>query len=139
MRLFTSTIAALGFLYYYTGVAVEPKKLYVIENVFCVTLEQIVQVIRTSDGGDSSDAVKAINAQAGRQVCMFAKLLSAEDISKKDTATYPYQEVANDSGSWQPYKVSVVGVMTPSGILYFRPRFVYTAFLKKLAIPGVSI
>ena len=135
MRLLTSTMAALGFLY--TGVAAD-SKLYAIEGVFCNTLEQIVQVIRTSDGVDTSAAIKTINAEAGKKVCGFAKFLSAEAV-RKDMATYPYQEVANSFGSWQPLEISIVGIVTPFGMRYFRPRRAYMAFLKKFAIPGINI
>ena len=128
-------MAALGFLY--TGVAAD-SKLYAIEGVFCNTLEHIVQVIRTSDGVDTSAAIKTINAEAGKKVCGFAKFLSAEAV-RKDMATYPYQEVANSFGSWQPLEISIVGIVTPFGMRYFRPRRAYMAFLKEFAIPGINI
>lgn len=129
-------MAIFGFLY--AGV-VEEKKVSPMKNVFCITLEQIVQVIRSSDGRDARVAVKAVNTQYGKQVCASAEYLVTEESSKKNLTTYPYQEVTNSAGTWQPIKVVIVGRVIPSGTLYFKPRYVHTTFLKIPAILGVNI
>jgi len=136
MRLLISTIVALGFLH--AGVAAETNP-SPIEGVFCDTLEQVVQIIRTSDGVNTRAAIKSINAESGKLVCAFAEFLGTEVGSKKNMVTYPHQEVINSTGTWQPLKVLIVGIVTSLGIRYFKPRYVYTAFLKMPATPGINI